>query len=81
MKQNPIPRWQAEKRMFEKLERQDFLADVHPLLTADERERFDDAAGKRAFKQVFEGFINRMPGKAWATTQELLKKHGLDAKK
>lgn len=81
VKQNPIPRWQAEKRMFEKLERRGFLAGVHPLLTAEERERFDDAAGKRAFRRVFEGFINRMPGKAWATTQELLKKHGLDAKR
>ena len=77
VKQKPIPRWEAEKRMFEKLERPGFLADVHPLLTAEERERFDDAAGKRAFQQVFDGFIGKMPGKAWATTPELLKKHGL----
>ena len=39
VKQKPIPRWEAEKRMFEKLERPGFLADVHPLLTAEERER------------------------------------------
>jgi hypothetical protein len=64
--------------MFEKLERRGFLADVHPLLTAEERERFDDAAGKRAFKRIFDEFIVRIPGKAWATTPELLKKHGLD---
>lgn len=76
MKQKPIPRWEAEKRMFEKLERRGFLADVHPLLTAEERERFDDAAGKRAFQQVFDGFISRIPGKMWATTPELLQKHG-----
>jgi predicted nucleotidyltransferase component of viral defense system len=79
VKQQPIPRWEAEKRMFKKLERRGFLVDVHPLLTAEERERFDDAAGKRAFQQVFHGFISRVPGKAWATTPELLKKHGLDA--
>ncbi len=76
VKEKPIPRWEAEKRMFEKLKRRGFLADVHPLLTAEERARFDDAAGKRAFQQVFEGFISKMPGKAWATTPKLLKKHG-----
>jgi predicted nucleotidyltransferase component of viral defense system len=79
VKQKPIPRWEAEKRMFEKLERRGFLADVHPLLTAEERERFDDAAATRAFKRVFDGFISLIPGKAWATTPELLKKHGLDS--
>lgn len=76
-KAKPIPRWEAEKRMFEKLERQGFLADVLPLLTADERAKFDEAAGKRAFSRVFNGFITKIPGKAWATTPELLKKHGL----
>jgi predicted nucleotidyltransferase component of viral defense system len=75
-KQKPIPRWEAEKRMFEKLERRGFLADVHPLLTAEERGRFDDAAGKHAFQRVFDRFISRMPGKMWATTPDLLKKHG-----
>jgi predicted nucleotidyltransferase component of viral defense system len=79
VKQKPIARWEAEKRMFEKLERRGFLADVHPLLTAEERERFDEANGKRAFKRVFDEFISRIPGKAWATTPELLKKYGLDA--
>jgi predicted nucleotidyltransferase component of viral defense system len=77
MKDKPVPRWEAEKRMFEKLGRRDFLADVHPLLTAEERARFDEAAGKRAFLRVFEGFIAKIPGKGWATTPELLKKHGL----
>ena len=78
VKQKPIPRWESEKRVFEKLERRGFLADVLPLLTAEEREGFDEAAGRRAFRRVFEGFISLMPGKAWATTPELLKKHGLD---
>ena len=74
--QKPIPRWEAEKRMFEKLERPGFLADVHPLLTAEERARFDDAAGRRTFRRVFEEFISKIPGKVWARTPELLKKHG-----
>jgi hypothetical protein len=76
VRQKPIPRWEAEKRMFEKLERRGFLADVQPLLTVEERARFDDAAGKRAFHLVFEGFISKIPGRAWAATPELLKKHG-----
>jgi hypothetical protein len=77
VRQEPIPRWEAEKRMFEKLEHRRFLADVHPLLAADERARFDDAAGRRAFMRVFEGLIGKVPGKAWATTPELIEKHGL----
>ena len=76
MKDKPVPRWEAEKRMFEKLDRRDFLADVHPLLTAEERARFDEAAGERAFLRVFDGFITKIPGKEWATTPELLKKYG-----
>jgi len=77
MKDKPIPRWEAEKRMFEKLERRGFLADVLPLITAEERAKFDEAAGKRAFSRVFDGFIRKIPGKEWATTPELLRKHGL----
>jgi hypothetical protein len=76
VKQKPIPRWEAEKRMFEKLERRGFLADVRPLLTAEKQAQFDEAAGKRAFYQVFEGFISRIPGKVWASTPEFLDKFG-----
>jgi predicted nucleotidyltransferase component of viral defense system len=78
VKKTPIPRWEAEKRMFEKLERRGFLADVHPLLAADARAYFDDAAGKHAFQRVFEGLIAKIPGKAWATTPDLLKKYRFD---
>jgi predicted nucleotidyltransferase component of viral defense system len=77
MKDKPVPRWEAEKRMFEKLDRRNFLTDVHPLLIAEERAQFDEAAGKRAFLRVFNGFITKIPGKEWATTPALLKKHGL----
>jgi hypothetical protein len=79
-KQKPIARWEAEKRMFEKLARPSFLGDVRPFLTAEERERFDEAAGKRAFSKVFDGFITRILGKSWATTPQLLKKFGLPVK-
>ena len=65
--------------MFDKLERRGFRRCL-PLLAAEEREQFDEAAGKRAFHRVFEGFIAKVPGKAWATTPELLEKHGLGQK-
>jgi predicted nucleotidyltransferase component of viral defense system len=77
MKDKPVPRMKAEKRMFDKLEREGFLADVHPLLTAEERARFGEAAGKRAFLGVFNRLITNIPGKEWATTPKLLEKHGL----
>jgi hypothetical protein len=67
----------SRKAHVRKFERRGFLAGVHPLLTAEERGRFDDAAGKHAFQRVFDRFIGRIPGKMWATTPDRLKKHGL----
>jgi hypothetical protein len=68
-----ISRAQAEERMFDKLENPDFLADVLPLLAADEAEKFDDAAGQAAFRGVFSTFIKKIPGDAWANTPEKAK--------
>ncbi len=79
IKEKPLPRWEAEKRMFEKLDRRGFLGDVRPLLTAEEQAHFDDAEGKRVFKRVFDGFVSLIPGKEWATTPDLNKKHGMDS--
>jgi predicted nucleotidyltransferase component of viral defense system len=59
-KDKPVPRWEAEKRMFEKLDQRNFLTDVHPMLTAEERARFDEAAGKRELLRVFDGFISKI---------------------
>lgn len=68
-----ISRAQAEERMFDKLENPDFLADVRPLLAADEAENFDDRAGRTAFSVVFLSFIKKISGVAWATTPEKAK--------
>src|SRR3546814_7853298 len=46
--ETPISRAQAEQRMFEKLDNQNFMADVRPLLAADASEAFDDAEIGRA---------------------------------
>lgn len=73
-----ISRAEAEQRMFAKLERPDFLADVRPLLTADEAERFDDAAATAAFTAVFDRIIRQIPGKSWANTLDKIKEFSLD---
>jgi predicted nucleotidyltransferase component of viral defense system len=72
-----ISRAQAEQRMFAKLENPNLMADVRPLLTADEAHRFDDAAVKAAFARVFIGLIQLFPGKEWANTPDMLKKFKL----
>ena len=68
-----ISRAQAEQRMFEKLDDRNFMADVRPLLVADEREAFNEAAGRSAFIAVFDGIIRLIPGAAWARSEEMLK--------
>jgi hypothetical protein len=72
-----ISRAQAEERMFEKLARRDFLADVPPLLAAEEAVKFDEDAGREAFRTVFNEFIKRIPGKPWKTTEERAKHFGM----
>jgi hypothetical protein len=72
-----ISRAEAEQRMFTKLERPNFLADVRPLLTADEAGRFDDKAATAAFVQVFVRIIRQIPGESWAKTSDNIEKFGL----
>lgn len=55
--------------MFAKLGDPEFLADVRPLLTAEEAEGFDEAVGKAAFGTVFSTFIIHVPGKLRALTR------------
>jgi len=43
-----------------------FLSDVRPLLTAEEAERFDDAAAIAAFAKVFGRFVKIFLGEPWA---------------
>ncbi|MCU1278058.1 MAG: hypothetical protein JWM53_1604 [bacterium] len=72
-----IPRNEAEQRMFAKLDDPAFLADVRPLLSADEAEKFDKKAERTAFATVFSQFIKRIPGKPWAKTGEMAQKCGM----
>lgn len=72
-----ISRAQAEQRMFEKLDDRNFMADVRPLLAADERDAFDEAAARVAFIAVFDRIIRLIPGAAWARTGEMRERFGL----
>jgi hypothetical protein len=72
-----ISRAEAEQRMFAKLDDPSFLADVRPLLSADEAEKFDDDAANAAFSLVFTEFIKRIPGHAWADTPAMAEKYAM----
>jgi predicted nucleotidyltransferase component of viral defense system len=72
-----ISRAQAEQRMFEKLDDRNFLADVRPLLAADERDSFDDAAARASFIAVFDRIVRLIPGTAWARTDEMRERFGV----
>ncbi|TKV77754.1 nucleotidyl transferase AbiEii/AbiGii toxin family protein [Bradyrhizobium elkanii] len=60
-----ISRAEAEERMSAKLEDPSFLADVRPLLAADDA---DAEAERAAFVTVFTELVKRIPGHAWAET-------------
>jgi predicted nucleotidyltransferase component of viral defense system len=72
-----ISRAQAEQRMFAKLANADFMADVRPLLAAEEAEEFDGEAARAAFRAVFLAFITRLPGNPWALTGEMAERFGM----
>lgn len=72
-----ISRAQAEERMFDKLANTAFMADVRPLLSADEAEKFDDKAARAAFRTVFSEFIKQIPGQPWAKSNETAQRVGM----
>jgi hypothetical protein len=72
-----ISRAEADERMFAKLDDRAFLADVRPLLAAEEAKNFDAAAAHAAFGAVFQTFIKRVPGKAWKKTREMAREFGM----
>jgi predicted nucleotidyltransferase component of viral defense system len=72
-----ISRAQAEERMFAKLAEPSFLADVRPLLAAEEAIKLDAAAAHAAFGAVFQNFIKRIPGERWKKTKEMAEQFGM----
>lgn len=72
-----ISRAQAEQRMFRKLARPNFLADVRPLVRADQVRQFDQSATNNAFRLVFGKLISQIAGQPWAKTGEMKQRFGL----
>ena len=67
--------------MFGKLTDQAFLADVAPLLPADEAEEFDSQAERAALITVFTKFVKRIPGHIWAETPAMAEKRWFPEKR
>jgi hypothetical protein len=72
-----ISRAQAEERMFNKLKSKPFMADVRPLLSSDEAEKFDQDAARASFKAVFVEFIKKFRGEPWAKTGQTAESVGM----
>jgi predicted nucleotidyltransferase component of viral defense system len=72
-----LSRAQAEQRMLAKLTHAGFLADIKPLLSADDADALTDEAINAAFMEVFIGLIAQIPGAPWANTDETLAQFGL----
>jgi len=73
----PISRAMAEERMFAKLKNPGFLADMRPLLAAEEATNLTEDAMKAAFAEVFQRFVVPLPGDAWARTEEMKERYGV----
>lgn len=72
-----ISRAEAEQRMLAKFARPDLLGDIRALLTPDQADSLDAAAGRTAFLRVFTNVIALIPGDKWARTDELAETLGL----
>lgn len=73
-----LSRAQAEERMLSKLANPGFLADIRPLLAADQAEQLTDDTMKDAFASVFTGLVGKLPGNPWARTAEMENRFEID---
>ena len=72
-----ISRAEAEQRMLAKFERPDLLGDMQPLLPPSIADTLDAASGRDAFLRVFVAFVEHIPGRRWARTNEVALRLGL----
>lgn len=78
LQEQKISRAQAEERMFAKLANPTFLADIRPLLSAEEAQALTDEAIRKGFGAVFRRIIAALPGEPWARTPEMAKRFDVD---
>ena len=72
-----ISRAQAQQRMFGKLAKPRLLLDMKPLLPAAQAEALTDASTLASFERLYDAFIDRLPGEAWARADEMKERFGL----
>ncbi|MBT9587914.1 hypothetical protein IV102_31555 [bacterium] len=63
--------------MFAKLKNPGFLAEMRPLLSAEQAEQLTDDAIKTAFAEVFHRLVVRLPGDPWALTEAMKERYGM----
>lgn len=63
--------------MLAKLAAPRFLADIRPLLSADQAALLGDESINAAFMDVFETLIGQLAGAPWARTAEMKERFGL----
>ncbi|GLS40872.1 hypothetical protein GCM10010869_64690 [Mesorhizobium tianshanense] len=72
-----ISRAQAQERMFGKLAKPRLLLDMRPLLPAAQADALTDASTLVSFQNVYDNFIERLPGQPWARADEMKERFGL----
>lgn len=72
-----LSRAQAEERMLAKLVNPGFLADIRPLLSADQAALLTDESMNAAFMDVFTNLVGQLPGAPWSRTQDIKERFGL----
>lgn len=74
-----ICRAQAQQRMFDKMEDpHELIDDMKQVLPKEERVRLSIEDFRRQFKNVFEAYIELLPGKEWALAEARSEQFGLD---
>lgn len=72
-----ISQAQAQERMFAKLANPNFLADIRPLLSAEQAALLTERSIKEAFENVFSRLICRIPGDPWLRCDEMKQRFGI----
>ncbi|MEX0451912.1 nucleotidyl transferase AbiEii/AbiGii toxin family protein [Spiribacter sp. 218] len=73
-----ISQAQAHERMFAKLANPNFLADIRPLLSAEQAALLNERSIKEAFANVFSRLTCRIPGDPWQRCDEMKQRFGIE---
>ena len=77
LSEQTISQAKAQERMFAKLANPNFLADIRPLLSAEQAALLTERSIKEAFENVFSRLICRIPGDPWLRCDEMKQRFGI----